>query len=563
MRSFLRIGIPVVTISIGFSLALARGQQDEPDYPVLTSTGLKGAVYFLSAASAHLPDFDRIKPRLKPVGAVYTNPMSVTFRNGTAGFPCIQHRFGWFAVDYKARIYIDNPGPYRFRLESYYGSKLYLDGQELINNDLGAGGGSSERSIVLSGGMHRLRLSFLQGSRYHLSLHLAVAAPGDKDVRPFDARNFSPPEEPGDLKYGRPSDFKETLDASAGHAERKDVPALIAMVRAALRQHTPDESLAKSLRKLTLSERLDSRTIEELESEGAGPETVDVMDGLRRASAYLPDAPPDPALQSPPIPTKEKLEEVFGQVSVNALRYTKKLPNFIGTEVVSRYTQPPDRGCPSVAPGRETRVAPPAIDWKPKDVLTVKLSFFEYHEKYDLILVNGKKAKSDYTSSGGAVSEGDFGTDLVEPFLPDTKTQFHWDHWTHLRKRLTYVFSYRTPPEHSRYKLVDVTHGEREAVIAGRHGFIYADAETFMVTRITGESDSIPSGFPVIAQSSAMDYGPADVGGRQYLLPLRVEQRIKTQARQFKNVAEFKDYRKFVGESTISFGDPEPGPANK
>jgi hypothetical protein len=82
-----------------------------------------------------------------------------------------------------------------------------------------------------------------------------------------------------------------------------------------------------------------------------------------------------------------------------------------------------------------------------------------------------------------------------------------------------------------------------------------------MVMRVTGEADSIQPGFPVKAQSGILDYEIADVGGRQYLLPLRSEQHMKDSLREFRNVEEFRDYRKFVGESTISFGNPEPEPA--
>ena len=100
-------------------------------------------------------------------------------------------------------------------------------------------------------------------------------------------------------------------------------------------------------------------------------------------------------------------------------------------------------------------------------------------------------------------------------------------------------------------------------MIAGRHGFIYADGETGMITRIVGEADSIPEGFAVIAQSSMSDYDYAEVGGKRFLLPLRVENRMKTARISFKNVVEFKEYRKFTGESTISFGEAESDGASE
>jgi hypothetical protein len=76
-----------------------------------------------------------------------------------------------------------------------------------------------------------------------------------------------------------------------------------------------------------------------------------------------------------------------------------------------------------------------------------------------------------------------------------------------------------------------------------------------MVMRVTGEADSIPPGFPVTAQSGVLDYDLTDVGGQQFLLPLRSEQRMRDSRRQFRNVEEFHDYRKFTGDATISFGE--------
>ncbi len=320
------------------------------------------------------------------------------------------------------------------------------------------------------------------------------------------------------------------------------VDALIETVRTAIHQHTADKSFAKSLSKVTLSQRLELRTIEELESQGAGPETVAVLYDLRETSASRPAANAAPLFPPPPAPTVEEQKAAFRQISSNALHYSAGLPDFICIESVRRYTLAPNRSL----------FAPPV--WEHKDALTVKLTYFGNREKYELTHVNGRVAGKGYESSGGAVSEGDFGSMLLEIFVPDTETKFLWNHWTYLRKRLTQVYSYRTPQEHSHFQVaVGGGPGERQTVIAGRSGFIYADNETHMIMRIIGEAESLPLGFPITAQSNMVDYELADVGGRRVLLPLRAEQRMKTWQLEFKNVAEFHDYRKFHAESTISF----------
>jgi hypothetical protein len=339
---------------------------------------------------------------------------------------------------------------------------------------------------------------------------------------------------------------------------------LIDMVRAGLQAHTPDKALSKSLHKIALSERLDLRTIEELESEGAGTETVAALEWIFEQSAEQPAPTAIPPFTIPARPSIEEQKEFFHRVNVAAIHYTASLPNFICNEVIHRYQMkqaPLNRtGRGAFTPTLGTGI------WQPKDILTVKLSYFENREKYELTLVNGRKTRASYESSGGAISEGDFGSIMLEIFSPDTGTKFMWDHWTHLRKRLTRVYSYRTLREKSHYRIgVGERPEERRMITAGRRGYVYADDATGMVMRITGEAEGIPRGFPVIAQSTIIDYEYGDVGGKSYLLPLRVENRMKTWQVSFKNIMEFQDYRKFTGESSISFDVPDsettPAPA--
>lgn len=324
---------------------------------------------------------------------------------------------------------------------------------------------------------------------------------------------------------------------------------LVLLVQSGIQQRKSDKSVAKSIRKLALSEKLDERTVEELESEGAGPETVASLEYLRQASRGNPASTKPSLFPAPPWPSTEEQKAFFRFINTNAVHYSASLPDFICTEVVKRF----------VLPRQAMLAAPKSIPaWQSKDVLTVKLSYFDNREKYELTLVNGRKTGRDYEASGGAISEGDFGSTLLEIFAPSSATEFRFDHWTHLRKRPTRVYAYRTLREHSHYKMaVGDRPDERHTIIAGRHGFLYADDETHMVMRITGEAESIPPGFPVTGQSSILDYDMAYVGDRQFLLPLRTQTLLVTARTEFKNISEFKDYRKFTGESKITFDAPE------
>jgi hypothetical protein len=353
---------------------------------------------------------------------------------------------------------------------------------------------------------------------------------------------------------------------AAAAADRATVADLIGSVRSAMRMKKSDKELAKSLRKLVLEQRLEDRVIEELQSEGAGPGAVEEMIYLRDASARMPAPEPVPIFTSPPRPSIDEQKRFFRQVAANAFQYTRKLPDFICTQMVHRYTMGPVLSPDLLSATRPARgsLASQQMQtrWESKDTLTVKLTYFGNQEKYELIAVNGKKAKTTFESVGGAISEGEFGSTLLEVFALESGSQFRWDHWTHLRKRLTRVYSFTGSQEKSHYRIGTIDNlTDQHSIIVGRHGFVYADDETGMVMRIYVEADSIPHGYPVRAASSTLDYDFSMVGDQKFLLPLRAEARIHTARVQFRNVAEFTGYRKFTGESSISFDVPDAGSA--
>ena len=92
---------------------------------------------------------------------------------------------------------------------------------------------------------------------------------------------------------------------------------VVAAVRAALERHRTDSQVAGSLRKIKLSERLDDRTIETLQSEGAGAETVAQLLQLRDRSSTL-RPPAAPAIEEPPPPTPAEQQRVWNAAHENS-----------------------------------------------------------------------------------------------------------------------------------------------------------------------------------------------------------------------------------------------------
>ncbi len=178
--------------------AAAAGQETGATFgtTVVVPSGLRGLVYNIRRNSSHLPKFRK----LKPVGAIYTASLDVPPQNFERGFPGVTDRFEWFAIDYTGKFWIDNPGWYAFDLLSDDGSKLYIDGEEIIDND-GLHPPEEKTGIVnLDGGIHEMRVSYFQGPRFHVALVLKVAGPGE-EPRVFSTDEFKPPPNPDDWRF--------------------------------------------------------------------------------------------------------------------------------------------------------------------------------------------------------------------------------------------------------------------------------------------------------------------------------------------------------------------------
>lgn len=321
----------------------------------------------------------------------------------------------------------------------------------------------------------------------------------------------------------------------AGQPESR-VNEVIALVRSQVAEKRSDAQVAKEVHKVKLAERLDDQTIEELESEGAGPKTVEELVGLRDHSLELPEPTAALPFKHGPRPPIEDQRTMLNEARQTALAYASSLPDFMCTEVVHRY----------VGEGSS---------WSLKDTLHLKLTYFEHREEYKLLTINGHPTQKSYEDAGGSISEGEFGSILLQVFEPGSATQFRWDHWTTLRKREAQVLSFRITPEHSTYHLAFgwVGQGGRDSTIVGQHGYVYIDRATNRVLRIWAEADSIPWDFPVQASSTMLDYDFTDISGQRYIVPLRADVRIGSPQMHTRNVLEFENYQKFGADATISF----------
>ena len=228
-----------------------------------------------------------------------------------------------------------------------------------------------------------------------------------------------------------------------------------------------------------------------------------------------------------------------------ALSYTDSLPDFLCTESIKRMEDPQGLN-----------------RWRQIDRLTVRLTYFGHKENYKLMAVNGQPTLLEYLYVGGALTTGEFGSRLVAIFLPQSKAAFEWKGWTHLHGRRAAVLRYRIAKENSSFRIQfgKAPVGPNSIFVAYR-GEVSIDEQTHRVLRITAEAE-IPMGFPIGQSTSEIDYDFAEVGGREFLLPVRADSVTRSGHYKAENEVEFREYRKFQSDATISFDtvDEKPKP---
>lgn len=335
----------------------------------------------------------------------------------------------------------------------------------------------------------------------------------------------------------------------AAFAQRQlTVEKLLEFINSSIATKLQDKDVADYLSKVRLTEKLDPRTVEELRSRGAGPKTVVALNNLAAASARL--LAPAPKAAAPKqkmraAPVYEDQEKVIEQVRNYALNFSMRLPDFICLQVTRRYV---DR---HYKPGNEG-------SWSLSDSLVEKLTYFDQKEKYETISHNdnslyGKPAEQ----FGGALSRGDFGTLLRDIFDPASDAEFHWEKWGNLdNKHWFHVYTYSIDQAHSRET---ISHNNAETVTAAFHGEIFIEEGPNLIWRVTAEPEP-PATFPVQGIHQVLDYRYVNLSGQSFLLPVSGTVIMRADGIGNKNEIDFRRYRKYSADASITFDDGDKDP---
>ena len=237
------------------------------------------------------------------------------------------------------------------------------------------------------------------------------------------------------------------------------------------------------------------------------------------------------------VPKVKVSDPLIEQAAEASVAYDATLPNFICDEIVTR----------SLSDDK-----PPK--WKKKDLVEVELMYVDRKEEYRNVKVNGKILKSGSPEDTGSWSTGDWGTTLIDILHPATDATFTKRGKDKIAGIDCEVFDFVVEKANSHWI---IRYGR--PIKPAYKGAIWIDPKSGRVLRTEMQARKLPNDYELDWVEQMTEYGWVTIKGEKYLLPTKSENlacwRYTTKCSR--NELEFKNYRRFTTESSISTTESE------
>ena len=113
------------------------------------------------------------------------------------------------------------------------------------------------------------------------------------------------------------------------------------------------------------------------------------------------------------------------------------------------------------------------------------------------------------------------------------------------------IYDFEVDREHSHWHI----QAPSQSVQPAYKGSVWLEKDTAEILRIEMQTYRMPKEFTFDKVESAVDYDYVRLGERQFLLPVHAETLtcVRGTSNCSRNVIDFRNYRKYSGESTITF----------
>ena len=180
--------------------------------------------------------------------------------------------------------------------------------------------------------------------------------------------------------------------------------------------------------------------------------------------------------------------------------------------------------------------------WSTVETVAERLIYFDHHESFQVLKINGQPASVDQEHFQGARLSEELSSIMQAIFLPRTQTEFAWQSWVTLRGKRMHAYAYHVHAFRSRYHFE--LPEESMDIATAYHGTVFIDDSTHFVHRITMSADDIPSPLSIRDVSFTLDYDHARVGNTDYMLPLRFELSLRDRRGLNRHIVNYDSYRK-------------------
>jgi hypothetical protein len=309
-------------------------------------------------------------------------------------------------------------------------------------------------------------------------------------------------------------------------------------VRPADAARDADDPGPPQLRRGTPATRRASATPSQGASQDSAPNTA--QPDLPQLVTRQPNTQPATRTLEVPNSILPQEDPVIQKAREVASQFTGSLPNFFCQQMTTRY-----------------RSENPKAGWSAIDIVSADVAYEDGRESYKNIKVGGKLVNKPMEEIGGTRSTGEFATELASLMSPQTDATFRKSGQDTIRGRTTYVYKFEVPRERSVWRI----EAPSQLYYPAYRGSVWIDKETSRVLRIEQEARGMPLLFPFDTVETSTDYDFVRLAAtEQFVLPVEAEALNCQRGSSLcsRNKMEFRNYRKFGAESSITFGDPAP-----
>jgi hypothetical protein len=228
-------------------------------------------------------------------------------------------------------------------------------------------------------------------------------------------------------------------------------------------------------------------------------------------------------------------DAVIGKAREVAEQFEGSLPNFFCQQITTRYQS--DH---------------PKTGWDALDIVTADVAYENGKESYKNIKVGNKAVNKNMEDIEGTRSTGEFATILVDLLSPSTAATFRRTGADTIHGRPTIVYKFDVTREHSHWRI----EAPAQLYYPAFSGSIWIDKQTSRVVRIEQQARNMPLLFPFDTTESATEYDFVRLASPEpFLLPTEAEvlSCVRGSRMCARNRIEFRNYRKFGAESSITF----------